>query len=415
MSNERNAGRKPKITDEQLNKIISRHESGESLSALADEFGISRQALHKRIKESQEKPVTINWVVDDRLVSTITVDVRRQVLTLANYAIQLSKLPFGFNTNPTWQEFVRLLEEKYLISVGVDEPGVFLFTDGEKYFNPSQISELQIESDDSIPEFAFTKKDILLTRTDTDGFQMKALTSDYRYFVKSQAIMAGIQMQDWAVEIIASEIANQLGIPCVVQKHCIFAYGGRKFDAVFSANFELDGYTFLSFESMLEERHLSTKEDFFFKMNAIEKLKWCATKLSEIGNLSYQDTERYMLNLAVLDCLVGNVDRHTRNLGLFYNTFTGQYEIPLIFDNGMGLFEHDYYRDNYRNYEEAMNNVYVSPYGEDPFELLLMLNKEFHIKEVYPGVKDIRYLDILNTPFALEYERRMRSLWQKLD
>ena len=415
MSNERNAGRKPKITDEQLNKIISRHESGESLSALADEFGISRQALHKRIKESQEKPVTINWVVDDRLVSTITVDVRRQALTLANYAVQLSKLPFGFNTNPTWQEFVRLLEEKYLISVGVDEPGVFLFTDGEKYFNPSQISELQIESDYSIPEFAFTKKDILLTRTDTDGFQMKALTSNHRYFVKSQAIMAGTQMQDWAVEIIASEIANQLGIPCVVQKHCIFAYGGRKFDAVFSANFELDGYTFLSFESMLEERHLSTKEDFFFKMNAIEKLKWCATKLSEIGNLSYQATERYMLNLAVLDCLVGNVDRHTRNFGLFYNSSTGKYEIPLIFDNGMGLFEHDYYRDNYRNYEEAMNNVYVSPYGEDPFELLLMLNKEFHIKEVYPGVKDIRYLDILNTPFALEYERRMRSLWQKLD
>ena len=52
MSNERNAGRKPKITDDQLNKIISRHESGESLSALADEFGISRQALHKRIKEA---------------------------------------------------------------------------------------------------------------------------------------------------------------------------------------------------------------------------------------------------------------------------------------------------------------------------------------------------------------------------
>lgn len=415
MSNERNAGRKPKITDEQLNKIISRHESGESLSALADEFGISRQALHKRIKESQEKPVTINWVVDDRPVSTITVDVRRQALTLANYTVQLSKLPFGFNTNPTWQEFVRLLEEKYLISVGVDEPGVFLFTDGEKSFNPSQISELQIESNNSIPEFAFTKKDILLTRTDTDGFQMKALTSNHRYFVKSQAIMAGIQMQDWVVEIIAADIAKQLNIPCVMQKHCIFAYGGRKFDAVFSDNFELDGYTFLSFESLLEERHLSTKEDFFFKMNAIEKLKWCATKLSEIGNLSYQDTERYMLNLAVLDCLVGNVDRHTRNFGLFYNSSTGKYEIPLIFDNGMGLFEHDYYRYNYRNYEEAMNNVYVSPYGEDPFELLLMLNKEFHIKEVYPGVKDIRYLDILNTPFALEYERRMLSLWQKLD
>lgn len=415
MSNERNAGRKPKITDEQLNKIISRHKSGESLSALADEFGISRQALHKRIKEPQERPFTINWVVDDQPVSTITVDVRHRALVLANYAAQLSKLPFGFNTNPTWQEFLRVLEEKYLQHVGVDEPGVFLLTDGEKTFNPNKIKELHINKPESLPEFAFTKQDILLTRTDTDGFQMKALSGRRVHFVKSQAIMSGLLMRDWAVEIIASDIAKQLNIPCVMQKHCIFAYGGRKFDAVFSDNFELDGYTFLSFESMLEERHLSTKEDFFFKMNAIEKLKWCATKLTEIGNLSYQDTERYMLNLAVLDCLVGNVDRHTRNFGLFYNSSTGKYEIPLVFDNGMGLFEHDYYRDNYRNYEDAMNNVYVSPYGEDPFELLLMLNKEFRLKEVYSGVKDIRYLDILNTPFALEYERRMRSLWQKLD
>ena len=415
MSNERNAGRKPKITDDQLNKIISRHESGESLSALADEFGISRQALHKRIKESQEKPVTINWVVDDQPVSTITVDVRRQALTLANYAIQFSKLPFGFNSNPTWQEFVRLLEEKYLISVGVDEPGVFLFTDGEKTFNPSQISELQIESDDSIPEFAFTKKDILLTRTDTDGFQMKALTSDHRYFVKSQAIMAGIHMQDWAVEIIASDIAKQLGIPCVQQKHCIFAYGGRKFDAVYSQNFELDGFTFLSFESLLETANLSTKEDYFYKLNAIEKLKWCASQLSKIGDIPYESAEKYMIDLAVIDCFVGNVDRHTRNFGLFFNSLTGEYTVPPVFDNGMGLFEHDYYRDNYRNYEEAMNNVYVAPYGEDPFDLLAELNKEFRLKELYKDVKQITYLDTLNTQFAREYERRMSELWQKLD
>ncbi|WP_458458849.1 hypothetical protein [Pseudobutyrivibrio sp.] len=34
MSNERNAGRKPTITDEQLNKIISRHESGKNVSTL---------------------------------------------------------------------------------------------------------------------------------------------------------------------------------------------------------------------------------------------------------------------------------------------------------------------------------------------------------------------------------------------
>ncbi|QFJ54983.1 helix-turn-helix domain-containing protein [Pseudobutyrivibrio xylanivorans] len=415
MSNERNAGRKPKISDEQFDAIISRHELGESIASLAAEYGVSRQALHKRIKESNQQPLKIDWCVNDENVSSITVDLQHRAVVLANYAVQISKLPFGFNMNPTWQDMIKMLEEKYLIQVGVDEPGVYLFTDGEKTFNPSVIPELQIKSNDELPEFAFTKKDILLTRTDTDGFQMKALTYGRSLFVKSQAIMASIAMRDWAVEIIASDIANQLGIPCVQQKHCIFAYGGRKFDAVYSSNFELDGYTFLSFESLLEEKHISTKDDFFLKMNSIEKLKWCAKQLSEMGNIPYEESEKYMLNLSVLDCLVGNVDRHTRNFGLFFNSINGEYQIPLIFDNGMGLFEHDYYRDNYHTFEEAMNNVYVSPYGEDPFDFLEILNREYKVKEIYKGVNEIKYIDILNTPFAKEYERRMSELWQKLD
>ena len=62
-----------------------------------------------------------------------------------------------------------------------------------------------------------------------------------------------------------------------------------------------------------------------------------------------------------------------------------------------------------------MNNVYISPYGEDPFEFLKLLNKEYKLKQVYKDTSEIKYLDILTTPFALEYERRMSELWLKLD
>ena len=54
-----------------------------------------------------------------------------------------------------------------------------------------------------------------------------------------------------------------------------------------------------------------------------------------------------MLNLAILDCLVGNCDRHTRNFGVFFNSSKGEFSIAPVFDSGMGLFEHDYYRDKY--------------------------------------------------------------------
>ena len=136
-------------------------------------------------------------------------------------------------------------------------------------------------------------------------------------------------------------------------------------------------------------------------MGSLEKLECCANQLARIGSIAYAQAEKYMIDLAVIDCLVGNVDRHTRNFGLFFNSNTGEYSIPLVFDNGMGLFEHDRYRDSYKTFEEAMNNVYVAPYGEDPFSFLKELNRHFPLKKIY-RTGTIIYPDALNTPFALE-------------
>ncbi len=414
MPNERNAGRKPIITDEQLRIIEERHDNGESLGKLAVEFGVTRQALYKRMQLKVEKPLMIDWIVDGVPVTVIEADIKKRNIVITNYAIEISKLPFGFNNDPTWQQFINVLEEKYLNSKGVIEPGTFLLTDGEKRFSPEEIPDISIHNADEIPVFEFGKKDLIITRTDTDGFQMKALSDDRKFFIKSQAVMAGISMRDWAVEIIASDIAGQLGVPRVEQHHCKFAFNNRVWDGVYSQNFEIDGYTFVSFESLIGTRQMSTNDDAFIKMQSIEKLKWCARQISDICGIDNKYAEKYMLDIAVLDCLIGNVDRHTRNFGVFFNSNTGEYSIPLIFDNGMGLFEHDYYRDNYKTFDEALNNVYVAPYGEDPFEFLEKLDRHFHLKKIYK-TDTITYPDILNTPFALEYERRMQELWQKLD
>ena len=49
----------------------------------------------------------------------------------------------------------------------------------------------------------------------------------------------------------------------------------------------------------------------------------------------------------------------------------------------------------------------MAPYGEDPFDMLEMLNEEFDLISTYPAIQDLSYLDILTTEYALEYERRM--------
>lgn len=414
MSNDRNAGRKPLITDEQMKIISERHCNGESLIRLAEEYGVTRQALHKRLHVNEEKPVKIDWTCNGELVTTIEADFKKRNLIIVNYAKEISKRPFGFNNTPSWNQFTKVIEDKYLETKGAIEPGTYLMTDGEKSFSLDKVAGISIHDITEAPVFEFQKKDLIITRTDTDGFQMKALSDDRRFFIKSQAVISGVRMQDWAVEIIAADIAAQLGIPCVNQIHCRVAYACRTWDGVYSKNFEIDGYTFISFETLIGTKNLSTKDDAFIRMGSIEKLQWCAEQISDICGIRYKKAEKYMLNLAVLDCLIGNVDRHTRNFGVFFNSNTGKYSIPLIFDNGMGMFEHDYYRDEYKTFEEAMNNVYVAPYGEDPFDFLQELNRHFNLKKIYEA-RNITYLNILNTPFALEYERRMRHLWLKFD
>ena len=423
MKNERNAGRKPKISEAEIGDILIRHEAGESISTLAKEQGISRQALHKRLKEYSYKPAHIEYYAGGELCTLIEADFRHENLHVVNYVVELSRRAFGYIDNPNWQDFLDFLEDYYLNANGRREAGTYFMSDNGLVYtledipkdNDNKCLNIKIDPDQRIPEFRFRKNEIILCRSDTDGFQMKAITSDRRYFVKSQAVMSGVKLNDWAVEIIASSVCHQLGIPCVEQKYCRFIYGNKEYDGVYSENFELNGYTFLSFEGLLERIYRSTKEEEFIKLNAVSKLKWCAEQLSGMSGIPYEKTEKYMLDLAVLDCLVGNIDRHTRNFGLFFNTLTGQFEIPLVFDSGMGLFENDYYRDEYRTFDEAMNHVYTAPYGEDPFELLQMLNEKFRLKSIYGNPDGFDYGDVLRTELALEYEKRMNELWQRLD
>ena len=427
MRNERGAGRKPLIDELQLMQIADRVSSGESVSKIAVEYGVSRQALYKRLQAySNNTPVVVDYWVDGELTTTIEVYPNTEEICVAEIGTRVSQHAFGFCKKPEWKEFSRFLEKIYLSDRGCLKRNMvqdmlceefrkntFALEDVVKEHN--NYSGLDIRSGDisRVPRFEFEKKDLLFSRTDTDGFQFKALSQDRRWFVKSQAVIGGVMMDDWAVELIATDVCNQLGIGCVQQERCLLVYSGKNFNAVFSQNFELDGYSFESFERLIERHGESTRDSEFIKLSSIQKLRWCAERLAEYGKLEYKDTLKYMLDLAVVDCIVGNVDRHTRNFGLFFNCNTCRYEIPLLFDNGMGLFEHDYYRDRYSNFDEAMRNVYISPYGEDPLDMLTILDEEFGLMEIYPQLANLVIHSDWMTENAQIYINKVLGLWQK--
>lgn len=421
VKNKRNAGRKAIVDYDTLDKIKKRVEAGERIASIAKEYGISRQALYKRIKTSERTITTVDYIVNDELSTRIEADFMNESLQIVNYATKISQLAFGVNENPSWKEFIDLLERVY---IGQEERKQFICQDSPddklslkmvEKSSDRNARRILCDNEDSVPMFCLNKSDILYSRTDTDGYQLKAISRDRRYFLKSQAIIAGVNMRDWMVEIIVSDLCDYLNIPCVRQSECEITYGGRTFKGVYSKNFELDGYQFVSFERLLERMGVSSCDEEFIHLDALEKLRWCSSKLALAGKLDEKLTLKYMLDLAIVDCMVGNVDRHTRNFGLFYNIASGNFEIPLLFDNGMGLFEHDSYRDNYENFDGAMNNVYVAPYGEDPFEMIRILDKEFDLRSIYPGIDKWSYKGPAVSGFAEEYMRRINELWQKLD
>lgn len=221
-------------------------------------------------------------------------------------------------------------------------------------------------------------------RTGTDGYQPKFISSDGKYFIKAQCNLGGYLVDDWKVEVIASKLCNLFNFRCIEQLPCYLVDKDLKLHGVYSRNLLL--HTFKSFESLLEANRLSTKDPWFVKADAISKIYSLAEAVQKSMCASYniqvdkKDIVDYIVKCAIIDILVCNNDRHTRNYSIIFDKY-GKL-IPLtIYDCGMGLFENDIYLRGLNTYQECLRYSYIAPYGEDPFDLIEYLDREFKIRD----------------------------------
>lgn len=136
--NERGAGRKRALTDEQITQLKQRREAGETLVALAGEFGVSRQTLsaylNRRAPEEEQICGTIKkWMelnrrfrgehveeytmrmdlmCEDELCTSILIDFRRQRIAVRNETEDILHRAFGIKARPTWEDFEEFLESR---------------------------------------------------------------------------------------------------------------------------------------------------------------------------------------------------------------------------------------------------------------------------------------------------------------
>lgn len=213
------------------------------------------------------------------------------------------------------------------------------------------------------------------TRSGTQGYQPKYYVDNY--FIKQQARIDGILMNDWQVEIFASKLCELLNIKSVIQKPCKIIKGINTYMGVYSENFEKKGVHFVPFKYLLDRNKDDIRNYAFNSLSALDKLSLCCNIMSKYSGINYFELEAYMLKTALIDILVCNVDRHIKNFGVM-KTVNG-YTVAPIFDNGMGFFESISNKSMYSSLDEIMREAYISPYGEDPFDMLKLLKCKYNL------------------------------------
>lgn len=137
-NNERGAGRKPALAEEALQEIRRRHEEGETITALAQAYGISRQTIHNYLKEKDEGQrqiyrslkqwqklnrdfpgvdvadymIRMDYMNGEECCSQLLVSFRKRRIVVENTTDVPFHRAFGMKAKPTWEDFEEFLEER---------------------------------------------------------------------------------------------------------------------------------------------------------------------------------------------------------------------------------------------------------------------------------------------------------------
>lgn len=176
-----------------------------------------------------------------------------------------------------------------------------------------------------------------ITGGTSKGNQPKWYEPRAQLLIKSQFQYQNKLWKDNLVEIIASNIAYQLGINSVKYDLCQIKTDTQIMDGCFSASFLTTDEVFITYEQLFEQYAFTRTVMPSYRLSAKEHLEQILDVYSVVAEL---DASVYLLGMTALDWLVGNEDRHENNYGAIRNS-DGNYRLAPIFDSGLGLFEHD--------------------------------------------------------------------------
>lgn len=112
--NTRNAGRKRKVSDEEIQRMRRMRNAGTSIQELAKTFGISRQTVERYLNTAAEDGYTMRLTYMFRRQPCTVIDVNflDQKVMIQNKTDDILHRAFGIIEKPTWHDFEVFLQER---------------------------------------------------------------------------------------------------------------------------------------------------------------------------------------------------------------------------------------------------------------------------------------------------------------
>ncbi len=140
VNDNRNAGRKKKLSKKQIEEIENLLEKGVTMTEVAKIYGTSRQIIDKYVNPPIEKNYTLRmtYMNGRKPCTIIDVDFINEKITIKNRTDDILHRAFGVVEEPTWQQFQEFLEERCFPKTRGDAKAIL------KKMNIDSYDELQI-------------------------------------------------------------------------------------------------------------------------------------------------------------------------------------------------------------------------------------------------------------------------------
>lgn len=228
-------------------------------------------------------------------------------------------------------------------------------------------------------------------------------------FVKGQFFYQEQYWKDNQCEVIASDICRQLDINAVEQKLCKIQTDEGVLDGSYSENFNGGNDEFVSFYRILKKYGVYRDVDINWKrMSTKERFDGVVSMINEYCNVDWTE---YLSSMILIDCIIGNVDRHLNNFGLIKNISTGKFKIAPLFDFGLSLFEHDTMYSNV-SLTTAINKTKMQPFSSSIDKQLSVVATKIEPTTIYldyslmPNLLAPHYIKSMLSKFNCRVERR---------